>query len=560
MAEKKRTSWIVWLRRLVQTGFFLLFCYLFLQTVYHPINKAGRGVTLFFNLDPLVALSSWLASHALVGAMLLSLVTLAVTFICGRWFCGWVCPFGTVNNFFTSLRGGRAKQKLEAGGYHPWQKAKYYALVAFLVAALLGANVVGWLDPFSFFFRSLSTSIYPVINKVLVAVFTWIYDANPGVGPVRLTLLTEPIYGFLRKHFLAVEQPYYWGSLLIGALFIAVVALNFWRPRFWCRYVCPLGALLGVVGKNPLVRLKKDAEKCDSCRLCLVDCQGGATPDNPLEWKPSECFYCWDCKSDCPAQAISFTCQPTRGGSATDPWRKWIGDFLHPPKEARLDLGRRGVMAAGLAGVGAKLLFAIAPQASKRYFNPALIRPPGALPEDEFLARCIRCGECMKVCPTNAVHPASLEGGVESAWTPLLNMSLGYCDYECNLCSQVCPTHAIRQIEVPEKQKIKIGLAYIDRNRCLPWAYAKTCIVCEEHCPTPKKAIWFEEVEVRNIQGEKLMVKQPRVDPELCIGCGICETKCPVKAPAAVRVTSVGETRNPENQILLSPGGSLGLS
>jgi ferredoxin len=131
-------------------------------------------------------------------------------------------------------------------------------------------------------------------------------------------------------------------------------------------------------------------------------------------------------------------------------------------------------------------------------------------------------------------------------------MSLGYCDYECNLCSQVCPTHAIRQIEVPEKQKIKIGLAYIDRNRCLPWAYAKTCIVCEEHCPTPKKAIWFEEVEVRNIQGEKLTVKQPRVDPELCIGCGICETKCPVKAPAAVRVMSAGETRNPENQILLS--------
>jgi len=305
MAKKKRTSWIVWLRRLTQTGFLLLFFYLFLQTVYHPINKAGRGVTFFFNLDPLVALSLWLASHAFVGAMLLSLVTLAVTFVCGRWFCGWVCPLGAVHNFFTSLRGGRAKQKLEAGGYHPWQKAKYYALVAFLVTALLGANVVGWLDPFSFFFRSLSTSIYPAINKALVAVFTWIYDANPGVGPVRLTLVTEPIYGFLRKYFLAVEQPYYWGSLLIGTLFITVVALNFWRARFWCRYVCPLGALLGVVGKNPIVRLKRDEEKCNSCRLCLVNCQGGAAPDEL--WKPSECFYCWNCKSDCPVQGISFT-------------------------------------------------------------------------------------------------------------------------------------------------------------------------------------------------------------------------------------------------------------
>jgi len=305
MAKKQKTSWIVWLRRLAQTGFFLLFCYLFLQTVYHPINQAGRGVTFFFNLDPLVALNSWLASHVLVGAMLLSLVTLLVTLVCGRWFCGWVCPFGALHNFFTSLRGGPAKQKLEAGGYHPWQKAKYYLLVAFLVAALLGADVVGWLDPFSFFFRSLSTSIYPAINKALVAVFTWVYDANPGVGPVRLTLVTEPVYGFLRKYFLAAAQPYYWGSLLIGSLFITVVALNFWRARFWCRYVCPLGGLLGVVGKNPLVRLNKHEENCNNCRLCLVDCQGGAAPDKG--WKPSECFYCWNCNSDCPAQAISFT-------------------------------------------------------------------------------------------------------------------------------------------------------------------------------------------------------------------------------------------------------------
>lgn len=533
---REKNAWVVWLRRLTQTAFFLLFIYIFLQTVYHPVNKAGRGVTFFFNLDPLVALSSWLG-HAFAAAMLLSLVTLAATFLFGRWFCGWVCPFGSLHHFFSSLRGGRAKEKIESGGFHPWQKAKYFLLVAFLAAALVGSNVVGWLDPFSFFLRSLSTAVYPALNKSLVAVFSWIYEADPGVGRFRLTLVTEPAYGFLRKHFLAATQPYYWGSTLIGVLFVTAVALNFWRPRFWCRFLCPLGALLGVVGKNPLVRLKKNQDQCDHCRLCLARCQGGASPSSTLEWKPSECFYCWNCAPDCPSEAISF--------------RVGISGFVHPPKEEQLDLGRRAVVGAGLAGLGAKMLFSISPQASKRAFNPALIRPPGSLAEDEFLARCIRCGECMKVCPTSAIHPAVGEGGVEGLWTPLLKMQLGYCDYECTLCSQVCPTHAIRRIEISAKQKIKIGLAYIDRNRCLPWAYAKTCIVCEEHCPTPKKAIWLEEVEVRNIQGETLTVKQPRVDADLCIGCGICETKCPVKAPAAVRVTSVGETRNPENQILL---------
>lgn len=309
MAKKQKTPLIVWLRRCTQAAFFLLFIYLFLEATDHPINRAGSHVTLFFDLDPLVALTSWLASHKFERAMMLSIVTLAGTLLCGRWFCGWICPFGALHNFFTSLRGGRAKAKLEVGGYSRWQTAKYYILVAFLVVALLGTNVAGWLDPFSFLFRSFATAIYPAINSAFVTFFTWTYDTNPGFGSVRLSLVTEPIYSFLRDHFLALQQPYYWGSLLIGTVFIAVVALNFYRARFWCRYVCPLGALLGVVGKNPLVRLKKSSEQCTNCRLCLVDCQGGANSIKVSEWRASECFYCCNCMSECPWQAVKFTSQ-----------------------------------------------------------------------------------------------------------------------------------------------------------------------------------------------------------------------------------------------------------
>jgi ferredoxin len=228
-------------------------------------------------------------------------------------------------------------------------------------------------------------------------------------------------------------------------------------------------------------------------------------------------------------------------------------------KPAGPGLQRRTVLFAGLAGLGCGLVFRVHPRTSKKSFSPELVRPPGALPEADFLATCVRCGECMKVCPTNAIHPAAFEGGLEASWTPVLKMDIGYCEYECTLCSQVCPTQAIRLVSVAEKQKIKIGLAYFDRNRCLPWAYSRSCIVCEEHCPTPKKAIWLEEADVTNIRGERLRVKQPRVDPDLCIGCGICENKCPIKAGAAVRVFSAGEARNPENQILLD-GGSGGYS
>ncbi len=230
---------------------------------------------------------------------------------------------------------------------------------------------------------------------------------------------------------------------------------------------------------------------------------------------------------------------------------RWLKNFARPPRHERLDLSRRSVLAAGAAGLGGALLAKTQPLGGGKSYEPALIRPPGSLGEKAFLEKCIRCGECMKVCPTNAIQPTFLEAGFEGLWSPVLNMDVGYCEYECTLCSQVCPTDAIRELKVEEKQHTKIGLAYFDTRRCLPYAYARSCIVCEEHCPTPKKAIWFQEIEVTTPKGERLTVKQPHVDPELCIGCGICQNKCPMADQAAVLVTSVGETRNPANQILL---------
>jgi formate hydrogenlyase subunit 6/NADH:ubiquinone oxidoreductase subunit I len=128
---------------------------------------------------------------------------------------------------------------------------------------------------------------------------------------------------------------------------------------------------------------------------------------------------------------------------------------------------------------------------------------------------------------------------------------IGYCEYRCTLCGQVCPTGAIKRLTLEEKANFKIGLAMLDKGRCLPYAHAIPCIVCEEVCPTPKKAIWLDEVLVKDRDGKEIIVQQPRVDLELCIGCGICEKKCPVVDRPAIYVTSIGETRSKENQLLL---------
>jgi MauM/NapG family ferredoxin protein len=217
-----------------------------------------------------------------------------------------------------------------------------------------------------------------------------------------------------------------------------------------------------------------------------------------------------------------------------------------------MDLSRRRVIASVISGVVAVPLLRTVPIAKAGAQDPILLRPPGAVEEKEFLKRCVKCGECMKVCTTNGLQPTLFEAGVEGIWSPMLVPRIGYCEYRCTLCGQVCPTGAIKRLQLEEKAKVKIGLAMIEKGRCLPWAHGRPCIVCEEVCPTSKKAIWYEEVQVRDRQGKIVIVKQPHVDLELCIGCGICEAKCPVLGRPAIYVSSVGESRSKENQLLLS--------
>lgn len=157
----------------------------------------------------------------------------------------------------------------------------------------------------------------------------------------------------------------------------------------------------------------------------------------------------------------------------------------------------------------------------------------------------------MKVCPTNALQPVLKEAGPEGLWTPMLVPEIGYCEYYCSLCTQVCPTGAIKELTVPEKTQVKIGTSWINKNRCIPWKFGDPCIVCEEHCPVSPKAIKLIKTEVKTPEGEIKTPLAPVIDTELCIGCGICENKCPVVDQPAIYVTSVGESRSEGNQLKL---------
>jgi len=517
------------LRRASQILFFLVFVYLFVQTEYKGRNELGLPVRLFLDFDPLVALSSLLASHAVRAIFLLSLVTIALTAILGRFFCGWVCPLGTIHTLVGRFRMRTLVPGRSEGRYPRLRPVKYFILVFVLVAAVFGWNAAGFLDPISLTIRSLAIGYNPAINKMVRSFFEFAYALDiPRVSPA-----VDGLYSAMVGTVLAFEQPIFRQTLLIASLFTVILGLNFLAPRFWCRYLCPLGALLGLVGTRQIgARVANDASKCISCRKCLVACQGDATPFPSGKWASRECLVCWNCRDVCPADAISIRPTTTRTG------------------DGNVDLERRWLLASGAGAILSVPVLASGIQ--RKRTDPLLIRPPGALAERGFLRRCVKCGECMKVCLTNGLHPTFFEAGLEGLWTPILVPRLGYCEYNCNLCSQVCPTGAIRPVSVEEKHEIRIGLAFFDTNRCIPYAFGRNCIVCEEHCPTPEKAIVFVEEEALDADGHAFILKKPIVNPDLCIGCGVCEAKCPVLDLPAVRVSAINESRSERSRLFLN--------
>jgi len=143
----------------------------------------------------------------------------------------------------------------------------------------------------------------------------------------------------------------------------------------------------------------------------------------------------------------------------------------------------------------------------------------------------------MKVCTQNGLHPVFFESGLEGLFTPELLPRLGYCEYACTLCGEVCPTGAIKKLAVKEKKQVSIGLGQFVKDRCLPYAQGINCLVCEEHCPTPAKAIKFRDVEAFVPRtGETITIKEPYVIAERCVGCGICEHVCPLEGLPGIRV------------------------
>ncbi|MFN2111628.1 MAG: 4Fe-4S dicluster domain-containing protein [Anaerolineales bacterium] len=511
------------LRRISQFFFLGVFLVLFLwsrrEFYLNPSQVTGfngKLVNLPLQLDPLVMAAQAFSGRKILPGALLALITIGITLLLGRVWCGWFCPVGTVLDFLPL----RSWKKNRPAVPEEFRSVKYILLLVILIAACFSNLSLLIFDPLTIGYRTLTAAIWPALDRVVTSL---------ELGLFKIPFLVPAVGAFDSLVRPAILPPhpavYRFGALYFG-FFAALVGLNALAPRFWCRYLCPLGGFLGLLGKFSLVHCEiKDS--CSQCGNCLPACPTGAIQQGErIFCDPGECTMCLACAVDCPTGQVSF---PARSA-----------EFIRQP----YDLDRRkALLSLGSAAVGVGL---VESGWLGDGLSPQLIRPPGVENAD-LLKTCIRCGQCSTVCPTHAIQMAVLEGGLDGFWTPVLVPRIGYCDYSCQACGQVCPVEAIPPLTLEEKRLQVIGKAEIDRNRCLPWAENTECIVCEEMCPIPDKAIELEIVEIRTAEGELKTLQRPTVIHQLCIGCGICENKCPAVGAAAIQVsahTSEGQARS----------------
>jgi polyferredoxin len=478
--------WLRHTRRIAQGGFLLLWIALFLATRDQTLAVASSlPPTLYLITDPLVAALTMGAAQVIVPTLAWAFVFVVFTLIFGRAFCGWICPLGTLIDLSNKIFKAR-EDRFSVETHLKLQYVKYIILIVMIVGALFGAQWVYLLDPLVLLFRAFAAGVWPLSTLL---------HAAPDVEAQRNT----------------VWQAYHGIAFAPLVLLFVVLAATAITPRFYCRYLCPLGAFYGLLSRAPLLRRR--VKGCDACtgvqteKQCVSGCRMGAVDTNPHKTQNHECIRCFSGRSFCHTEAISFE------------WQKPAAMIKGPAREdVPVDVSRRSFLVA--AGTGAVLAPVAAMSGYHRGDENKVIRPPRVLDEDTFTDQCIRCAMCVQACPTQTLQLTHLEAGVAGFWTPAITPLVGGCIPDCDACSVACPTDAIPVFTRGEESKwaTKMGTVVLEKNRCVCFTENLDCGKCIDICPT--KAFTVEP------KSDDNPTRPVSVDYVRCVGCGLCELEC----------------------------------
>ncbi len=371
-----------------------------------------------------------------ITALVLNIIIILFTLLFGRFYCSTVCPFGILQELFALSINKKGN------------KTKNYPLIYFILAACFGmlfggsAVILRYIDPYAVFGSAFSFSLWGLITLALI------------------------------------------------------LALVFFKNRFFCSNICPVGAFLGILSKFAPLKIYQD-KTCTKCGLCEKYCPTGSINAKETKVDNETCVKCLRCLKECKRKAVKF--------GAKSEYKAF-----NPSRRTFLISAGALILFGGMLKAGAELTEKIKNKISN------VILPPGAISENRMINKCLNCNLCIKNCPNKILAPKNKDfGAVHIDY----GRGKGFCKYDCNECSKVCPAGAIKKISLDTKKQTRIAIASIDPDKC------SKCKICISECPG--RAIIEEGGQIA-ANGSK------------CIGCGKCKKSCP---NGAIEIYSIREQR-----------------
>lgn len=482
--------------RIVISLVFLLSIVIIFLDITNLLHTKVFNYTTYLQFVPSIIKFSILLIPAAGGFIIVLLMVL----LFGRVYCSSVCPLGTIQDI-SSYLSKRFNKKKKYGYIKeiPW--LRYSILIITGVSFLFGnLFLLNLLDPYSNTGRILTQLFNPLLTVIN-----------------NFTAFTLEKFNIYILYPVEIKA-FYSGLALFPFIFLMIVIyLSFKRGRLYCNTICPVGALLGLLSKVSLFKLKIDEKSCEGCGICARICKSECIDKKNKFIDFSRCVSCYNCLDICPSDSISYKLK--------SPFHQLRKKNINDSRRAFLS---RVFLTAATLSSGALAQLKIIPKKESKIpiNNKVIVTPPGSIGLAHFTGACTACHLCISACPTKVLQPSILEYGLFGILQPYMEYKTSFCNYECIICGEVCPTGAILPLIVDKKKIVQLGKAIFVKDNCIVETEKTACGACSEHCPT--KAV--------NMVEYKDGLKIPEVTDKFCIGCGACEFACPTKPYKAIYV------------------------